>query len=125
MARHYEARNLATRRYRLGVIFLPNGTGTPTYVASPGLVSVARTGTGIFRITLRDSYLALDSFSVSMMMDGASSNVAELQSEDVNGTTPYVDVAIKNANTAAYVDLNANANRRVSVSLWLRDTTSD
>ena len=121
----YKAWNKAAKRTRLGLIFLPAGTGAPTWaggVAPPGVASISRTGVGTFLITLNEKWVGLDSFEVSLMLNAAADTQAELKGETVS-TTKTITVALKTA--GAYADVASNANNRVSVVLYLKATTSD
>lgn len=118
----YEARNIAAKRVRVGCVFLPNGTSAPTVASQVGVTSVARTAIGLFTLTLQDKYVALDSWSVSLMLDAAADTQAELYDDDI-ASAGTVKVRIKTAGSDA--DVATDANNRVSVVLWLKATTSD
>ena len=121
----YKAWNKAAKRTRIGVIFLPAGTGAPTFaggVAPPGVASIARAGVGTFTLTLNEKWVGLDSFEVSLMLNAAADTQAELSAETV-ATNKTITVQTKTA--GSYADIASNANNRVSVVLYLKATTSD
>ena len=118
----YPALNVAAKRVRVSCVFLPNGTSAPTVASQVGVTSVARTAVGLFTLTLQDKYVALDSWTVTPMLNAAADTQAELYDDDI-ASAGTVKVRIKTAGSDA--DVAANANNRICVVLWLKATTSD
>lgn len=115
----HDAKNIALKRVRVGIVFRPNGTSAPVVAAQPGLTSVTRTAVGLFTIQLSNNWVALDSWAVTPMLNAAADTQVELVSETV--TSGLVYIRIKTAGSNA--DVAAHADNRVSVSLWLKATT--
>jgi len=104
--------------------FRPAAGGAPTDVVGKGIKSVTRTAAGLFDVALQDSYMELEGHEVSLMQNAASKLVGELKTEDVASTSaPKVTVRTKDANAGTDADIAANANNRVSLTLYLRNTS--
>lgn len=121
---YFEPQAPAPGLMKIDCTFKPAGTGAPTGLTGKGVASVSRTGVGVFRLVLSTAYAALISGQVALMLNAAGSEVAELAAEDVDGSTPYVDIRIVDKSAGAAADVAAHANNRVHVSLTLRNTSS-
>lgn len=111
-------------RVILWATFLPAADGAPTGLVGKGFASVVRTSEGVFTLTLQDKYMALEAHSVTLMLAAASEVVPELDSETV-ATTKTVVVRTVDKATGLVADIAADADNRVSVVLFLRNTSVD
>lgn len=117
---------------RLDFKLAMTGNGTPanmTITKTGGaryVTSVARTGTGLYRITLANKYKSLIGFQVTLGDATARTTYVQLDAEDVDGATPYIDFATR-APTAADdtalvdTDLGNGVTLTVFISLVLED----
>jgi hypothetical protein len=128
--RGYAARDQAPSLVRLEFSFAPNGAsaidpagnrgaGAKTSATADGLWSVARTGTGTYTVTLRDSFLDYDSVIASLQLTAATAMYPQVGDLSVVNRTFVVRVI--NASGAA-VDVAAGANNRVHIAVTLRCT---
>lgn len=105
--------------------FLPAGTGAPTGYKGTLFATVARTGVGLFEVTLADEsaikFAAVEGFRSGLMANAASNLVVDLASEAVATTGKFV-LRLTNKATPAAADLAAHANNRIYFSLILRNT---
>lgn len=96
--------------------------GTFSVVAGDGVVSLTRTGTGAYRITLSDKYVTLIGAHFTVLAATAIDLVPQLFADDVAGATPYVDFKML---AAAVATDTANAvTQDVFVTLVLKNTSS-
>lgn len=103
----YKPHGDATRgKFDLDFKVVMTGNGTPanmTFAVTGGsryITSVTRTGTGAYRITLAHKYKSLIGFHATIGDATARTTVVQYDSDDVDGSTPYVDFATR-APTAA------------------------
>lgn len=119
----FDSQCLRHGRVEISFAVLPNNTGTPKLSGSPpGVASVVRSSTGLFLVTLKDRYKALEGFSTAMMQDATAELDADLATESVNNATPTVTVRITNKATGNVADLAASTDNRIGVVLVLRNT---
>lgn len=98
--------------------FAPAGTGAPTAVKGKAF-TVARTGVGVFVVTLADKYAELIRGSASLQLNALADTDVILGAIDVV-SAKTVTILVKTAGVAA--DIAANANNRIHFSLTLRNT---
>ena len=118
--RGFPARDLDPYLRRLELSFAPNGAGVIDATANQGnlgLWSVVRVSTGLFRVTLRDSWRAVNLFTADLQFNTATANKA--QPGPVVQASRTFDVFIVDA-AGAVQDVAANANNRINVKLVLR-----
>jgi hypothetical protein len=118
-----QLQTIGHNRVILACSFLPAGSGAPTGLSGYGFASVVRAAAGVFTLTLSDSYYQLQGWSLCLMQAAAGSLVAELRAESVSNATPTVTIAVVNKATGADADIAANADNRISVMLFLKNTT--
>lgn len=100
--------------------FAPNGAGAVDQTSLEGPINaVARTGVGVFEVTLKDKYLAIVSAFGSVQLNALADTDVQFGAWD--GTTKKLIVRIKTAGVAA--DIAANANNRISLVLHFRETS--
>lgn len=100
--------------------FLPNGAGSP--VADPAWLgfTVTWVSTGLWTITLTDSYAAIVSAHATIAMNAATDVVPQWGAIDV---VTNKTLALRSLAVAAVTDIAANANNRVHFTLILRNTS--
>lgn len=105
--------------------FAPNGASAVNAASTQGIgFSVARTSTGLFTITLQDSYVALLSAEVSLQLASGDDKVLQLGSIDVV-TAKTVQVRVWDISGAAVADISADANNRIHFTLRLKNSTTN
>lgn len=106
---------------------VPNGTSTPTLGegAASYVRSVARTGVGVYTVTLSDKYAALVSAQVTYQLNAAAATLGIVTGAAnggvVAGTAVTLTTMTEAAGTFAAADIAANANNRIHVQLVLRN----
>jgi hypothetical protein len=103
--------------------FAPNGSSTlaATSVNGAGF-SVARTSTGLFTITLNDSYPALIGAALGLQLASGDDKFLQFGSIDVNAKT--VQIRVWDVSAAAVADIAANANNRINFVLVFKNTSN-
>ena len=114
---------LGKKRYKLDFTFFPAAAGTPTFVAkdNPGLASVAWTSTGVFTLTLQDTYRRLISKQLTLQMNAATDLTAQFGAVSNVGSATPVTVVVRTLAAATPTDIAANANNSISVQLCFSD----
>lgn len=100
--------------------FAPAGSGVPTDVKGRGF-TVVRTSTGLFTVTLSNTFIQLLDGQVSLQLASADDKFAQLGAVDLAAKT--VQIRIWDISAAAVADVAANANNRVNFALALRNST--
>lgn len=100
-------------------LFKPAGTGAPTGLRGKGVKSVARTGAGLFTITLDDKYVELLGANITVGITGDATDLyAQIGDVDLDAKT----IKLRLMTGATPTDLAANANNRVAFVFWLSNT---
>jgi len=118
----YQAKSLDINVYALAFSFAPNGASAVDQdsIVGRGIASVTRDDTGDFTIVLEDKWYALLSAQFTISHNADTDVVAQIASEDVNGSTPKIVIRI--LAVATPTDIAANANNRVYGLLMLRNS---
>lgn len=103
--------------------FAPDGTNPVSAVKGKGF-SVARTGVGIFTVTLEDTYVDLLDAQVSLQLNSADDKFMQLGPIDVQSAKTIV-LRCWDISGAALTDIAAHAQNRVHFSLNLKASTVD
>lgn len=100
----------------------PNGTGVPTITEDIGdyVASVSRTGTGVYAIVLKDTWLALASIQTQLQLSAAADSVVQITGAPTVSTTKTITVTIMTAGSAA--DIAANAANVIFFTCVMRET---
>ena len=102
--------------------FAPNGASAISASSNKGFGwSVARANTGVFTITLQDSYSALLSGQVQLQLASTDDKFAVLGEVDLSAKT--VTIYVYDISGGASADLAANANNRINFVLHLANTS--
>jgi hypothetical protein len=101
--------------------FAPDTTNAPTTVKGKGF-SVARTSTGLFTITLQDTYQHLISGQVTIQLAAGDDKMVQLGAVDV-ASAKTIQIRVWDISGAAVADVAANANNRINFSLLLKNST--
>lgn len=98
--------------------------GTFSVVSGDGVLSLTRTGTGTYRVTLQDKYVSLVGASFQVLAATAIDLVPQLSAEDVAGSggTPYVDFKMLAA--AVATDTANGVTQDVFITLHLKNTSA-
>jgi hypothetical protein len=118
--RGFPARDMDPYLRRFEISFAPNGGGVIDATQNQGNVglwSVARISQGLYRVTLRDSFRAVNRFAADLQLNTATANKA--QAGPVVQAARTFDVFVVDA-AGAVQDVAANANNRIHVNLVLR-----
>ena len=103
--------------------FAPNGSSAIDSASNSGSGwSVVRTSTGLFTITLEDSYVGVYAASAHLQLAAGDDKIAQLGAIDVT-SAKTVQIRIWDVSAAAVADLADNANNRIHFSLQLKNTT--
>jgi len=103
--------------------------GTFSVIEGDGILSLTRTGTGLYRITLRDKYQKLVGAKFQILAATITQGEIEIAAEDVDGATPYVDFRFKaptNSSTTTLIatDTANDVTIDVFVELALKNTNA-
>lgn len=126
---HSIIQSLVNKTRVVSFIIFPQGASTPIFGAAPtrlGAKSVSRTSAGLYVITLANTYRALIDAQISLSDTtlGQSVNFAGVNVTGA-GTGPRTcTVQCFTTSTGAAVDVAANANNYISVSLICKDAVS-
>jgi hypothetical protein len=102
--------------------FAPNGTDAVDAASNTGTGwSVARTGVGIFVVTLQDKWVGLFSAQVSVQLSSGGARAAQLGDIDVASAKTVLIRTVGADGSPA--DIDANANNRIHFVLRLRNST--
>jgi hypothetical protein len=101
--------------------FAPDTANAPTTVKGKGF-SVARTSTGLFTITLQDTYQHLISGQVSLQLAAGDDKFVQLGAVDV-ASAKTIQIRVWDISGGAVADIAANANNRINFSLLLKNST--
>ena len=103
--------------------FAPNGGSAVSSSSVKGLgFSVARTGAGIFTITLQDSYVDVVAVQASLQLATPDDKMLQWGAIDVV-TAKTLVLNVWDFSGAAVADIAANASNRIHFSLYLRNST--
>lgn len=101
--------------------FRPNGSSAIDNTLNTGSgFTVAYTSTGLYTITLADSYVALVSANATFAMNAATDVVPQWGAIDVVTAKTLV---LRSLAGSSVTDIASNANNRVHFTLVLRNTT--
>jgi hypothetical protein len=117
---------LARKPKRLDIRFFPVAAANPTYSAqdTKGVASIVLTTTGVWTITLQDSYKRLLSAQATIQMASATDLVPQFGTVSNLGTATPVTVVLRANAAATPTDIAANANNSISVTLIFDDADS-
>ena len=101
--------------------FPTNGNASPATFKGSGIASVARTGTGTYRVTLSNKYAVLYSNSAHLGMGTPDGSIATIKASDVV-SAKTVDIVTANASGAA-ADIAAATGNTVSFELFVGQST--
>jgi hypothetical protein len=104
-----------------------HGSFGPDTANAPGLVlgkgfTVARTSTGLFTITLTDSYVSLISADCSLQLASADDKYVQFGAIDVK-TAKTVQIRVMDVSGAAVADVAKDANNRIHFTLLLKNSS--
>lgn len=103
--------------------FAPNGSSAVSSASNLGHGwSVVRTSTGLFTITLEDSYVSLLSLTASLQLATADDKMVQVGSCDVS-SAKTVQIRVWDISSAAVADVAADANNRIHFVLHLKNST--
>lgn len=103
--------------------FAPNGASAVSSASNQGNGwSVARTSTGLFTITLQDSYVSLLSATATLQLATADDKMVQIGSCDVT-SAKTIEIRVWDISGAAVADVAADANNRINFVLCLRNST--
>lgn len=102
--------------------FAPAGTGAPTALVGKG-ITLARTGVGVFRLTLDKVYPTLLAAHLTLQLSTGDDKI--MQMGDVDLTAKTIDLRIWDISGAAVVDVAADANNRVNFILAFQNSSVD
>jgi hypothetical protein len=103
--------------------FAPNGSSAVSSASVKGLgFTVARTGTGVFTLTLQDAYVDYLGGSLTLALNAADDKYLQFGAIDVV-TAKTVVINVWDISGAALTDVAANANNRIHFVLWLKNST--
>lgn len=97
--------------------FNPNGVNPVTGVIGIGF-TVARTGVGIFTITLEDAYASLESAHATVQLVAAADTYAQFGAYDATLRT----LIVRTLTAGVPADIAADTNNRVHFELTMRNT---
>lgn len=97
--------------------FSPNGTGAVTAPIGLGW-TVARTGVGVFTITLEDAYKEFESGQAQVQLDPAADTFAQLGAYDATART----LVLRTLTGGAAADIASGANNTVQFQLVMKNT---
>jgi len=119
---------MASRQFRSGVSLgslVPNmrilcGTTDGTAASINGAsATVTSPGTGVYKISLQDKYVALVCVQLSVELSGGAAVWAQVDSHDVTGSDPHVQIVVVDSTGAP----TALSGETVHVHITLRDST--
>ena len=104
--------------------FYPQNTSAPTVNENQtrGVSSIARTGAGVFLITLKHPYKRLVSKECSVQLSTAADLKAQFGDISNVGTSSAVTVVLRLIAVATETDMAADANNSVSFTLAFADS---
>ena len=103
--------------------FAPNGASAVSAASVKGKgFSVARTGAGVFTITLQDAYVALLAGHCTLQLAVAADQYVQLGAIDVV-TAKTVVINAWDISDAALADIAANAGNRIHFTLVLSNSS--
>ncbi len=107
----------------LNIRFFPVSAADPTYSAqdTKGVTSIVLTTTGVWTITLQDSYKRLLSAQATIQMASATDLVPQFGAVSNLGTATPVTVVLRANAVATPTDIAANAANSISVTLIFDD----
>lgn len=118
---------LGTRAVLLAFTIVPNGTSTPTIENDndKAVASIARTGVGTYTITLRDTYARLVAWHFGVRLNSDVATTVQITGAPDVASARTIDITIQQESAGAFAaaDIAANANNRIGVQLYLRDST--
>lgn len=100
--------------------FPPNGASQPAAVTGRGVASLTRASTGVFTITLSDSYEDLVGASVLVGLATAADITVQLGAVDVKSAKTIV---LRTLASAVLTDIAADPDNIIWVELSLRNTS--
>lgn len=104
--------------------FAPNGSSAVSSSSNKGTGwSVVRTSTGLFTITLADSYPSLLSATATLQLATGDDKYVQIGSTDVV-TAKTIEIRVWDASGAAVADVSANANNRINFCLVLKNSSA-
>jgi hypothetical protein len=96
--------------------FAPDGVGAVTAVKGEGF-TVARTGVGVFTVTLQDTYVDIECAEACMQLVAAGDTYAQVGAIDLAART----VVIRTVTGGVEADIAADADNRVHFQLMARN----
>lgn len=119
---------MASRQFRSGVSLgslVPNmrilcGTTDGSAASINGAsATVTSPGTGVYKISLQDRYVALVCVQLSVELSGGAGVWAQVDSHDVTGSDPHVQIVVVDSTGTP----TALSGETVHVHITLRDST--
>lgn len=114
----FEAPRVGVRKTRrVNFLFYPQGTGAPTVPAAmnPWVASIARTGVGVYLITLKETHAALLGHGCAVQCASGTARQATFGGFTNIGTSSAVTAYVRTeASDGSANDMAANANNSVS-----------
>lgn len=109
------------RRIMVEGSFAPNGSSAISAASNKGLGwSVAYTSTGLYTLTFQDSFVDLESITVSLQL--ASGDDKALQLGTWTASAKTLEIRCWDTSAAAVADIAADANNRINFQAIFRDT---
>jgi hypothetical protein len=118
------ALTLALKPRTLHIRFFPDTASPPTYSAqdTKGVASIVLSTTGVWLITLKDTYKRLLSAHATIQMTTATDLVPQIGDVANLGTATPVTVVVRANAVATPTNIAANANNSISVTLTFDDS---
>lgn len=111
-----KVRTLLTGRADISGSFAPNSSSALSAASTYGKgFTVAYTSTGLFTITLNDTYVKMISASCALQLATGDDKYLQLGSYSASGKT--ITIRVWDASGAAVADISANANNRIHFNL--------
>lgn len=124
-ARNFDSlKILGSNRVEISGSFRPNGSSAISATHNHGKGwSVAYTTTGVYTITLADTYAALDSAIATLQLASADDKFVNVGPVDLTART--VIIYAWDIGGAGAADVASNANNKINFSLVLRNSSID
>lgn len=101
--------------------FKPNGAGAVDADSREGRGwKVARSGAGLFTITLEDSFIALVAALLTLQLTAGDDKAVQLGDVDLSAKT--IKIRVWDTSGAAETDVAANANNKIHFAFFFRNT---
>lgn len=122
----YEARDVAPGLVTYRGSFAPNGSSAIVATSNKGgggvgMWTVAYTSTGLFTLTLADTFVDFDSILATLQLASGDDKYAQIGETSVSNRT--VEIRVWDASAGAVADVAANAGNRINFSITVRTSS--